>query len=197
MRTRLIWLGPLTTGALALALFSLTGVQTFFLALVLTVPVLLLCLIAICVYLFTTRDADRKAALAWAGSFAVPLVFLPALLLFGGPAKDYARFNLWSVLDPGQYRSAEQRAEVLSHWDGWGFLGMDNDVYLVSDPTDVLSGALTVRRVQVLPAAKFAAARRWSGSLRLPCDPVWVSRLRRGFYLVTTFDCELVPSPSP
>ena len=197
MGVRLIWLGPLTAGALALTLFSLTGVQTFFLSLLLIIPFLLLCLVVTCAHLSTVRGADRTVALAWAGSFFVALAFLPALLLLGGPTKDYARFSLWSVVNSGPYRSAEQRAEVLSHWDARGFLGMDNDVYLVSDPTDVLSGALMPGHVPTLPAAKFAAARRWSSSLHLPCEPVWVSRLRRGFYLVTTFDCELRASSSP
>ncbi len=77
---------------------------------------------------------------------------------------------------------------VLQHWDSWGFAGMDNDTFLVSDAGDELSAAVAPRHSPTLPEPQADVAERWGKSHRLRCDIVWVDRVHRGFYVVTTAD---------
>jgi hypothetical protein len=55
-------------------------------------------------------------------------------------------------------------------WDGWGFAGMDTEVYLVSDPSNLLSAA-----------TKSHVPGKVNG---LPCDVVQVHRLESRWYFV-------------
>jgi hypothetical protein len=86
-------------------------------------------------------------------------------------SRDAVRWLLWS----GTYKSevlaqpAPPNGE-LKHieWDGWGFAGLDNTVFLVFDPTDALAAA-----------ARSEASGKFPG---LPCEVVWVHRLERQWY---------------
>jgi hypothetical protein len=53
-------------------------------------------------------------------------------------------------------------------WDGWGFAGQDNTVFLVYDPTDALAAAATS-----------GASGKYPG---IPCEVVWVHRLESHWY---------------
>lgn len=68
--------------------------------------------------------------------------------------------------------------EELKHieWDGWGFAGMDTNVYLVFDPTDSLS-----------LAAKSHRAGKYDG---IPCVVPFVHRLESHWYTVLFYTDE-------
>ena len=74
-----------------------------------------------------------------------------------------------------QTEALARRDAVIQHWDGWGFAGMENDSYLVSDPDDSITG--------------LEAANRWVRDHDLTCDVVAAQRMRRGFYILTTYNC--------
>lgn len=191
MNRWLIWLSPLAAGFAAIFLYAVSWGDSWLFCLFLILPILFIVLVIACVIAIVRQSVRRIVVL----SCALPLVLLPTLFLYGGPVRDRARFALWSFTHTIQVRNAQRNPMVLLHWDSYGSaMTTDNDVYLVSDPTNGLSGALMRQNAPVLPAWKFAVAKSWSSALQLACDPVWVSRLREGFYLITTSDCELKPS---
>ncbi len=66
-------------------------------------------------------------------------------------------------------------------WDGWGWAGMDTNVYLVFDPTDSLSTA---------------AAKHQPGKLNgIPCDVYRVFRLEKSWYTVLFYTDEFWDRP--
>jgi len=66
---------------------------------------------------------------------------------------------------------------VLVHWDAWGITGMENDSYLVSDPTDRL----------LVPGNQA----EWKKQVGVTCDLVNIRRLRRGIFEIVTYECPI------
>jgi hypothetical protein len=78
-------------------------------------------------------------------------------------SKDYkAKVQAQPVPANGELRHIE--------WDGWGFAGIDTEVYLVFDPTDALAMAV-----------KSHSSGKFSG---VPCQVDRVSRLESHYYTV-------------
>jgi len=93
--------------------------------------------------------------------------------MLGNPWPDFARWLIWS----DSYKAAvmaqrEPSNQELKHieWDGWGWGGEDNYVYLVFDPADSLAAA-----------AKIHQPGKYSG---VPCEVVLVRRLEEKWYTV-------------
>lgn len=193
MRPRLTWLVPLAACAGALVVYLVTDIDTALLSLPPVTPILFVILANACVALYLRRRGPRRASPMAAVSLAMAVVLLAALLIAGTPLKDFARFQAWSIGHRSQALSARRVAAVLSHWGAWSFAGKRIDDYLVSDPTDALAAASAPGRFAAPSDARLAAAKRWSAALRLPCDPDWVRRVERGFFVVTTYRCELQP----
>lgn len=87
------------------------------------------------------------------------------------------RFKVRWVLGEKDYKSSmmkqpEPISGELRHmdWDGWGWAGMDTEVYLVYDPADTLAGPANTRS-----AGKFRG---------IPCEVPRVRRLESHWYAV-------------
>jgi hypothetical protein len=181
------------TGLIVMALYVSLGVDSFLFGGLMD-PILLLAFIGLVTWALFERRSRAQAYpfLGWAaGCVFVPLVLIPTLVFFGTPARDQVRFLLWSQTHRQQMREAMKKDEVLQHWDSWGFAGMDNDSYLVSDNRDMLSAATVSRQSPTLPQPQASVADRWGKSHRLGCDIVGVRRVQRGFYIVITYECML------
>jgi hypothetical protein len=90
-----------------------------------------------------------------------------------------ARWLVWSRSYKAEVlRQPNSANEELKHteWDGWGWAGMDTTVYLVFDPTDLLSRAATSHQ----PG-------KYNG---LPCEVFLVRRLERHWYTVQFYTDE-------
>jgi hypothetical protein len=109
--------------------------------------------------------------------------------------RDFSRFQIWALSHDREMKAAGSNALVLTHWDQWGFAGNGNDNYLVSDPANELAGALAKRTGPELADRQSKIAAGWGNAHRLNCHVVWVSRLRSGFYLITTYNCLLQNVP--
>ena len=118
----------------------------------------------------------RWASLSWTLAIViVALAGISTMVVYGGRLQNPLRFLVWSLAWHGQIEALARQDAVIQHWDGWGFAGMENDSYLVSDPDDSITG--------------LEAANRWVRDHDLTCDVVAAQRMRRGFYILTTYNC--------
>ena len=62
-------------------------------------------------------------------------------------------------------------------WESWGMAGIENDAYLVSNPSDNLT--------------QDGGASEWLRHVGSSCEIVASKRMRRGIYIVTTYNCPL------
>jgi hypothetical protein len=120
---------------------------------------------------------NRRRSLRQVPTLAIFSAVLMAFLFFGRhyptAIRDFARWTVWSRDYKAQVLAQAPPANgELKHiaWDGWGFVGMDTEVYLVFDPSDALSTAASSRR----PGS-------FSG---IPCKVPLVRRLERDWYTV-------------
>jgi hypothetical protein len=67
---------------------------------------------------------------------------------------------------------------IIMVWDSWGMAGNEKDFYLVSNPSDTISSP--------------DAASRWAKQhADNTCEIGDVDRMKRGLYIVTTYNCGL------
>jgi hypothetical protein len=174
--------------AVVLVVGELLGLGHNLALLILTAPlVLLLFCIAVSlglVILLLPRDQRTRSAVIALASVIVALVSIPAAMTYGGPLRDPLAFLLWWQTNPGPMTAWAGKDGVVRHWDGWGFAGLENDSYLVSDAGDSI--------------ADLAAANRWAQNRNLDCEIVATQRMWRGFYILTTANCAFqTPDVSP
>jgi hypothetical protein len=91
--------------------------------------------------------------------------------------KDELRFLVWSHTHDDVLKAFADRDAIILDWESWGMAGMENDAYLVSNPSDNL--------------AEGSAASEWLRHMRSSCEIVASKRLRRGIYIITTYECPL------
>jgi hypothetical protein len=121
--------------------------------------------------------SSRKGIAVAAGVGLLLLLVMGARIglrsMFGNPWPDFARWLIWS---PSYKAAAMAQPEPENHelkhieWDGWGWGGEDNYVYLVFDPADLLSGA-----------ARSHQPGKYNG---IPCEVFVVRRLEEKWYTV-------------
>ena len=105
------------------------------------------------------------------------------MLIFLGPSAAYATAHLrdrvlftgWSLTHEADLRAVVSRDAVIAGWDSWGLAGSENFSYLVSDRLD--------------DAQDVASAERWRVRMGLDCPIVATARMRKGIYIVTTYNC--------
>jgi hypothetical protein len=179
---------PFLTASIVLIVYELLGLGRNWALMFLTVPLLLL-LSCIAVALgfaliFEWRSAQTRSTATALACVIVALVGIPAAIAYGGPLRDPLRFLLWWQTHPGEIATWAGKDAVVQHWDAWGFAGLENDSYLVSDAGDSI--------------ADLAAADRWAQDRNLDCGIAATQRMWRGFYILTTENCEFrLPSVSP
>ncbi|MDR3793276.1 MAG: hypothetical protein P4L03_07840 [Terracidiphilus sp.] len=113
-------------------------------------------------------------------------IFLAFVFLFWGISillfrstdtlRPTLRWMLWSKQYRAQLRAqpAPDKGELPNvEWDGWGWAGMDTDVYLVFDEKDTLREALKTHQSGKSPG--------------IPCDVARVQRLEKSWYSVTFY----------
>ncbi len=136
-------------------------------------------LLVICVGLLLwglagNRPEQRRPTLATLAAIAVltPTIFIGVLSV-----RDQVAFWIW-------YQTHRQLADnfsmtdgIITPWEFWGIAGMENDSYLVSNPSDTISST--------------DAATRWAQRYPSGCEIVDVKRMKRGLYILTTMNCGL------
>lgn len=74
-------------------------------------------------------------------------------------------------------RGFADRDSIVLDWESWGMAGMENDAYLVSNPSDNLT--------------QDGGASEWLRHVGSSCEIVASKRMRRGIYIVATYNCPL------
>ena len=132
----------------------------------------------------------RFVGSATASAFAL-LAIIPAIYLFGAPARDRIRFASWSLTYPSNSKKGSQRIWCFSTGTpGATRAARTISIWCPMSTTD-FSAAIAPHRSQMLPQSQFTVADRWRRSHRLGCDIVWVRRVARGFYVIETYECAL------
>jgi hypothetical protein len=148
---------------------------TFLFLIFFYLPALVLVCIGLCIWAGIERKSPR------ARSIVISLVVI--LALTGGTfwilprIKDELRFLAWSRTHGDVLKGVVDRDAIILDWESWGMAGMENDAYLVSNPSDNL--------------AEGSAASEWLRHVGSSCEIVASKRLRHGIYIVTTYECPL------
>jgi hypothetical protein len=179
----LIWL-PYFAGATALVTaipFAWSkDFGTFLLLIVLYLPAVALACIGLCVWAVVERESSRARPIFI--SVAVTLAVIGSTFWALPRVKDELRFAVWSSTHSDTIGRFSDRDAVILQWESWGIAGMENDAYLVSNPSDNLAEA--------------GSASEWIRHVGSDCEIVASKRFRRGVYLVTTYNCPLSTSMS-
>jgi hypothetical protein len=121
------------------------------------------------------RLAQIATACVAVGTFA-------SLVLTTLPVTDFVHTRLWFWLWYPTHSSVvaqyARRDAIITHWDGWGMAGSENDSYLVSNPDDSIGNSAD-------------KATMWAKRLKADCDIADATRLKNGLYILTTYNCSL------
>jgi hypothetical protein len=90
---------------------------------------------------------------------------------------EAAESSAWLDTHTTEIGQVADQPSVLVRWDAWGAAGMENDSYLVSDPTDRL----------LVPENQA----EWKTQVGVTCDLVNIRRLRRGIFEIVTYECPI------
>lgn len=88
---------------------------------------------------------------------------------------DEIQFIGWSIVHFPQLFKAASEDRVIARLDSWGFGGLSNDSFVVSDAVD--------------NSSTVSSADRWRIRMGLDCEVVATSRMWAGFYVLTTSNC--------
>ena len=151
------------------------GFGTLLFAIFLYFPTLL----AICAWLLVwglagKRPERRRPALS---TVAVIAVLTPLIFISVNRVREQAGFWFWYQTHRELAGSFSTTDGIITAWDGWGMAGMENDSYLVSNPSDTISTR--------------DAATKWAQRYPSGCEIAGVKRMKRGLYILTTFNCAL------
>jgi hypothetical protein len=170
------WWLPLFAGILALVVSTLILISSIFdlgeIAYIFLVVPLISVVVAISV-LISAKRSRRTPSLST--FLSLPVYWVVTWIFFANQFN--VRTTIRWILDGGKYKASmmkqpEPPKGELRHleWDGWGWAGMDTNVYLVFDPADSLAAP-----------AKSHSAGKFKG---IPCEVYRVRRLERGWYSV-------------
>lgn len=108
---------------------------------------------------------------------AVLVLLAPFAAYAASHLRDRALFVIWSLSHPAALQAAASKDSIITSWDSWGMAGSENDSYLVSDKQD--------------DSSNVTSAERWRVRMGLNCPIVATARMRKGIYIVTTYQCPL------
>lgn len=140
----------------------------------------IICVTCLVALLVTGIRKRRHQFLSLLTTLLALLALTGALHMNGEALRASLRWLLWSHRFKAEVlaQQAPAKAEFRHmEWDGSGFAGMDNTVYLVFDPTDSLSAA-----------ARSHSPGKFSG---IPCEVPRVRRLERQWYSVQFYTNEV------
>jgi hypothetical protein len=148
------------------------NIGIFLLTFLYVLPALILVAVVFLLAGVSVKNAPWRLSFLCAAAFILPgsigIYFVESRL------NDYLGFWAWY---PGHYRLVDGytgKDAIVMRWDSWGFAGGGNDSYLVSNPSDSISGV--------------DSATRWAQKYQAGCDVVAVERMQRGLYILTTFN---------
>ena len=191
MKVAWAWAAPLAACVMIVLIYLWLSPDAFILALFL-LPFLFIAAIVFAILIVRGRSLAR---LSMTAGTLICMITIPLLLFFGRPLREQVFFQIWRITHIEQAMNPKLEDRVFEHWDSWGFASMDNDTFLASDLDGTLTGAIPARHSPSLPQPQATVATRWKQSHRLPCDIVWVDRVAKGFYVLTTADgCMLSPT---
>ncbi|MDD1522604.1 MULTISPECIES: hypothetical protein [Bradyrhizobium] len=152
------------------------SLRTFLLLISLYLPAMALVCIGLCIWAAVERKSSRARSIVI--SLAVMLTLIGGTFWAVPRVKDELRFLAWSHThsDAAEGWFADKDAVMLD-WESWGMVGMENNAYLVSNPSDTL--------------AEDGGASEWLRNVGSSCDIVASKRMRRGIFIVTTTNCPL------
>lgn len=148
---------------------------TFLLLISLYLPAVALVCIGLCFWAVLERKSPRARSIAI--SIVVMLTLICGTFWAAPRAKDELRFLAWSLKHNDALEWFADKDSVILDWESWGMVGMENDAYLVSNPSDNL--------------AQDDGASEWLRHVGSSCEIAASKRMRRGIYIVTTYNCPL------
>jgi hypothetical protein len=87
-------------------------------------------------------------------------------------------FEIWYATHGKVADKYRKQDAIIMTWDDWGFAGMSFFSFLISDPDDSIGGSTD-------------RASAWARRLKSDCEVTDVTRLRRGLYILSTYNCPL------
>jgi hypothetical protein len=148
---------------------------TFLLLISLYLPAVALVCLGLCIWAGVERNSPRARPIVI--SLVVMLTLIGGIFWALPAAKDELRFLAWLRTHKDALQWYADRDSVMLDWESWGMAGMENDAYLVSNPGDNL--------------AQDGGASEWLRHVGSTCEIVASKRMRRGIYIVTTYNCPL------
>jgi hypothetical protein len=139
------------------------------------VPALLVAGIGLLVWGFAERHPRRKISIFLA--VAAIAITAPTVYIVGSKFRDRIVFAFWSQTHVALISRYATRDGIIAPWDSWGFAGLENDSYLVADHGSALFSS--------------HEATKWARRRGGKCDVVDVQLMRRGLYILTTYECPL------
>ncbi len=149
--------------------------RTFLLLISLYLPAVALICIGLSVWAALERKSPRARSIAI--SLVVMLTFIGGTLWALPAAKDQLRFLAWSLKHSDALEEFADKDSIMLEWESWGMAGMESDAYLVSNPRNNLT--------------QDGGAAEWLHHVGSSCDIVASKRMRRGIYIITTYNCPL------
>jgi hypothetical protein len=123
---------------------------------------------------FEKRWVRRRSLLA---TFSVMILLPPAVIYIATTAHDPLGFYVWYFTHPKIVEEFAYKDGIIMDWNRWGFAGMENDSYLVSNPDDTIS--------------TLSVATKWVRRFGSDCEVGDTQRMKRGLYIITTYNCPL------
>jgi hypothetical protein len=148
---------------------------TYLLVISVYLPAVALVVLGLCIWAAVERKSPRARSIVI--SLAVMLALIGGTFWALPRVKDELRFMAWSHTHGDALRGFADKDAVMLDWESWGMAGMENDAYLVSNPSDTL--------------AEDGGASEWLRHVGSSCEIVASKRMRRGVFIVTTHNCPL------
>ncbi|MCA1428497.1 MULTISPECIES: hypothetical protein [Bradyrhizobium] len=148
---------------------------TFLFVISVYLPAVALVGLGLCIWAGVERKSPRARPIVL--SLVVMLALIGGTFWAVPSAKDELRFLTWSLTHNDALRAFADRDSVVLDWESWGMAGMENDAYLVSNPSDNLT--------------QDGGVSEWLRHVGSSCEIVASKRMRRGVFIVTTHNCPL------
>jgi len=139
------------------------------------IPALLFVLVGLLFWAFFEKQPKRRHSIL----ATIAAIIASSAVVFAGEKYlgDRIAFTFWYPFHHQLVEKFSGKDAIIITWDSWGMAGMENDSYLVSNPSDTISST--------------DAATRWAHGHRFDCEIVDVQRMRRSLYILTTYNCPL------
>jgi hypothetical protein len=157
-------------------LWSMRDFGQFLLGLTIYFPMIAIAGLVLLAWAILDRDPVRCRSAIMTLAVIVSITF--GTLVLSHYEHDRLEFMFWYPAHRDLIAQYASRDGIIMEWDSWGMAGMDNDAYLVSDPT----GSITDSELATEWVHKHASNN---------CAVTDLQTFWRGLYLLTTYNCPL------